>query len=182
MRQVGACVRVAFLILLFLFIPSLSLSSINCDQAGCTQKDLSTIGARVFNSANQSIPNATNTAVTFNSERYDTDSIHSTAVNTSRLTAVHGGKYLITCNVFFDANATGIRDFDIRLNGVTFISAARESVSSAAVGSSIITTTIYNLAATDYVECVVFQNSGGALNTLFLPNFSQEFMMTLIQQ
>ena len=43
-------------------------------------------GARVWNSTTQNISTATATAITWNSESYDTNSYHSTSTNTSRLT------------------------------------------------------------------------------------------------
>ena len=61
------------------------------------------VGARVHNSANISVSDSTWTSMTFDSERYDTDSIHSTASNTSRLTCVTAGKYLIIATLFLVA-------------------------------------------------------------------------------
>ena len=47
--------------------------------------------ARAYNDANISIANVTSTPLTFNSERWDTDTIHSTVTATGRLTAVKSG-------------------------------------------------------------------------------------------
>ena len=52
------------------------------------------IGARVYNDANISIPDNTETAVTFNTEEWDTDTIHDPSTNPERLTAKTAGKYL----------------------------------------------------------------------------------------
>ena len=52
-----------------------------------------TEGARVYNTGNLTITNATETALTYNSEHFDTDTIHDTGSNTSRLTCKTAGKY-----------------------------------------------------------------------------------------
>lgn len=142
-----------------------------------------TEGARVYNSGNISINDITNTVFTFDSERYDTDSIHDTGSNTSRLTCNTGGKYLIVGNVRWDTNATGIRFIRILLNGVTYIAETRFDAAGNHGGSwptTQVVTTVYALSATDYVELEGYQSSGGALNALAVGNLSLEFMMQRI--
>jgi hypothetical protein len=136
-------------------------------------------GARVYNSLFQTIATATWTAITFDSERYDTDSIHSTVSNTSRLTCQTDGKYIISGNVAWVAQATGDRRLEIYLNGSTTI--AREG-GNVPGGSAFVQsiTTIYNLSATDYVELRVLQTTGGNLNVLAIGNYSPEFSIQRI--
>jgi hypothetical protein len=127
------------------------------------------ISVRAYNDATISIANDVNTTMTFNTESYDTDTIHSTVTNTGRLTATTAGKYLIGCNVDFNGNATGGRLLFIRLNGtanayIGGISAAGRVLVNV-VGQSMAVTAHYSLAAGEYVECIVRQDSGGALNT-----------------
>jgi hypothetical protein len=136
--------------------------------------------ARVYNNANISINNATATALTFNSERFDNDSIHDTT-NTGRLTCRTPGIYLITACVRFAANTTGDRIAYLRLNGSTQLA----SVSARAAASSsrpldLVVTAIYSLVANDYVEVVVYQDSGAALNVLYAAAVSPEFAMCRI--
>lgn len=136
------------------------------------------IGARVYNNANQSVATSSNTVLTYNSERYDTDTIHSTVSNTGRLTATTAGKYLIISLVQFEANTTGFRQINIRLNGATTIARAQhDAVTVASIASIEIAVCTYDLAATDYVETVAFQDSGSSLNVLSTANLSPEFMM-----
>jgi hypothetical protein len=78
-------------------------------------------GCRVYNSANQSIPNDADTALTFDSERFDTNAFHSTATNTSRITIP--GMYLVFGGIEFAASATGLRYLYFRLNGSDNIAA-----------------------------------------------------------
>lgn len=138
-----------------------------------------TEGTRVYNNADISIPNDTVTVLTFNSERYDTDSIHSTVANTSRLTCQTAGKYIICANTRFAASATGRRMFQFMLNGSIIITEVQLPATAADhMGFSL--STIYDLSVGDYVEHTAFQNSGGALDVKCSANFSPEFMMQRI--
>lgn len=138
-----------------------------------------TQGARVYNSAGISIPNGAETVVAFDSQRYDTDGIHSTVLNTARLTCKTAGKYIIIGQGRFDTHATGVRYFYIRLNGSTLLALFMVGMDAIYRFSSPITT-IYDLAVDDYVEFVVYQNSGGNLTLSAAPNHSPEFMMQRI--
>ena len=134
----------------------------------------SSIRCRAYNNANISINNATTTAITLNSERWDTDTMHSTSSNTSRLTATTAGLYVITASVDFAANATGVRSAQLQVNGATVI--ALSTIASAGAGNDTVISlaTTYYLNATDYVEMLAFQNSGGALNVVSGANYSPE--------
>ena len=139
------------------------------------------VGARVFHSVAQSIANSTVTALAFNSERYDTDAFHDTSASTSRLTVPSGldGKYLITGTLQFAANATGSRVVSVRLNGTTTIAQHRgPGFSGDPTDLSIVT--VYDLVASNYVELVVSQNSGGALNVVTNANHTPEFTITKV--
>ena len=140
---------------------------------------LYTQGARVYNSANISIPNDTPTKVTFNSQSYDTDSIHSTITNPSRLTCNTTGKYIISFGGYMTANPNGDRRFQILLNNTTYIAATRLGVDPSGYTFTP-TSTIFGLTAGDYVEAVVYQNSGGALNLVAATSYSPIFMMQKI--
>jgi len=140
---------------------------------------IASIGARVYNSGTQAIPASSVTAITFDSERYDTDSIHNTGTNTSRLTCNTAGYYIITGHVEFASNNTGIRGVYIKLNNTTYLNVnIYASVPSSA--TQMLVSTIYNLEATDYVEVLVYQNSGTTLNSSNNANYSPEFMMQRI--
>lgn len=131
--------------------------------------------ARVYNDANVSVANAgAGTALTFNTERWDTGNFHSTSSNTSRLTAPTAGLYSIGGCVRFAASSAGTRAVALRLNGSTVIDDVFIDVDSA-IAHTIKVGTEYQLAAGDYVELVAFQDSGGALNVLAAANFSPEF-------
>lgn len=134
--------------------------------------------ARVYNSGNISISDATPTALTFDSERYDQGTAteqHSTTTNTGRLTCRRPGIYHVGVALNFDANATGSRIVSIRLNGSTTIAEDGKPALAGGYGTAFAIGTDYRLAADDYLDVVVLQNSGGALNVLAESNKSLEF-------
>jgi hypothetical protein len=134
-------------------------------------------GARVYGSANIAVGNNSFDELPFNSERYDTDSYHSTTLNTSRLTIPAAGKYRITGHVAFASNTTGVRGLQIQLNGTTVIASNFVNPVTGA-STDIGVTTEYQLALNDYVELVAYQDTGGALNVVAASNYSPEFMIS----
>ena len=137
-----------------------------------------TEGARVYNSANLLIPTATLTTLTFDSERYDTDDIHSIIANTDRLTCKTAGKYLIIGEVQWAINAVGYRRVFFWLNGAVNIAHISYLPTAWLSGHTI--STIYDLAVNDFVVINVEQTSGGNLNVRAAANHSPEFMMQRI--
>ena len=138
-----------------------------------------TPSARVYNNAAISINNDTATALTFNSERWDTDEIHSTVTDTGRLTCKTAGIYTLNGHVAFAGNSTGNRYILIQLNGSTNLAIHRHAPGTSGESRMSIST-VYSLAVNDYVELLVWQNSGGALNVVTAPNYSPEFGMTYL--
>jgi hypothetical protein len=123
------------------------------------------VGNRNVKTSSQSIANGTFTAVTFDTETYDTDGFHSTVSNTSRITipAGKGGYYKVFGVANFAANGSGARIFSIYKNGTTdlfkLILFGNGSAQTGATFSDVV-----NLVATDYIEMRVYQSSGGALD------------------
>lgn len=138
-----------------------------------------TAGARVYHNISQSIPNATDTILAFNSEVYDTNTIHDPVTNNSRLTCKTAGKYLIIASVSFESNATGFRALLIWVNGATPIAVSDFNVSGAGRWMQAIST-IYSLALNEYVEAGVYQTSGAALNLPRTGEPQPKFMMQRI--
>lgn len=130
---------------------------------------------RAYNNASISISNNVTTVLTFNSERWDTNAMHSTSSNTSRLTCVTAGKYVATVCVSFAANATGIRDVLIRLNATTDIAQILLPNAGGTFPTIIEVTATVDMAVNDYLEAYVYQNSGGNLNVLNAADYSPEF-------
>lgn len=122
----------------------------------------SDISARVKKTTTQTINSGTRTTVTWDSEDYDTSSIHDNVTNNSRLTIPtgQGGKYLITANIvstnIYAYSATILR------NGSTVIAQNWHAVSSSTPTGNTTGATpsaIFNLSAGDYVEVQVYSTS-----------------------
>lgn len=139
------------------------------------------IGCRVFNSASISIPGAGQlTPLTFDSEEYDNGACHSTGSNTGRLTAPVGGLYDLWGCVQMAASVLGGRQLYIRVNGTTYPAQLIQAPASTGnPWSTTISVQGYYMAATDYAELVVAQDSGGALNIVNALNASPYFGMAL---
>ena len=122
------------------------------------------VGVSVYKSANQSIANSTDTALTFDSEFFDTDSFHSTVTNTSRLTipSGKGGKYLLSGAISWGGGGGTIRAIKIYKNGSVLNQISQFAGTND--GSINPAANVYELVATDYLEVYVRQNSGGNLD------------------
>ena len=136
--------------------------------------------ARVYNSADISISNATVTILTFNSERFDTNTIHDTSSNTSRLTCKTAGIYLIFGSVAWSNGALGVRQVSILLNGATVIAKQLSPANDANNTTEQSISTAYELTVNDYVELQVFHGQGSNLNISVLGNYSPEFGMVRV--
>ena len=140
-----------------------------------------TQGCRVYNNTNITLSNGVEKALTFNSERYDTDNMHSTVSATNRITITTSGVYMIWGNVTFTNNAAGVRAAYIYLNGATIIARTQADAVANSSGSTIIQiSSIYNLSAGSYLELRAEQNSGGDLAVQSNANYSPEFAVQRI--
>lgn len=119
----------------------------------------------VYNSAAQSIADNTLTAVTFNTEAHDTDTIHSATSNTSRLTIVTAGYYHVKGQVSWAASTASYRMAQIRYNGSTILGQAlAHPVQAAGVATIHELSKDLFLNAGDYVELMVKHQVGSAIN------------------
>ena len=139
---------------------------------------------RVYHNANQSVNDNTLTVMAFNSERYNTDTMHNTVTNNSRITIKTAGLYVVGFHGGFTAaNDYSVAGAYLRLNGTTHI--AVNSGGRALTGSSNLyvgVVTTYKFAVNDYVEIQVHQDNttNVARNIETLANYSPEFWATWI--
>jgi len=118
--------------------------------------------------------------LTFNSERFDTDAMHSTSTNTSRLVVPAGGDgiYQIGACIEFatgdDVNDNSVVGVRIVLNGATVIAQQLHNYYRAETRDICLTiSALYSLVATDYVQCQVFTDRDININAS--ANYSPEF-------
>lgn len=133
--------------------------------------------ARVYNNAHISVPNATATTLTFNSERWDTELIHDPITDAGRLTCKTAGLYEIKAQVEFAVSATGIRILRLQLNTATTIAEVRVASSGGTYPTTLVIPTDYRLAVNDHVTASVYHEAGGPLNVNYTGNLSPEFSM-----
>ncbi|MGH2428163.1 MAG: hypothetical protein ACRDGV_04645 [Candidatus Limnocylindria bacterium] len=134
--------------------------------------------ARVTHTTSQSIHAETAlTALSFNTERYDTANMHDPASDTE-LTAPVDGIYAITAQVAWEGNSTGHRLVGFRVDGSRFI--AFERVQPVSQGTNQEVTTQAHLQAGEAVQAVVSQTNStdAALDIFALPEWTPEFSMT----
>lgn len=118
------------------------------------------VGCAATKTGNQSINNVTYTAVTFDAELFDTDSIHSTSTNTSRFTVPtgKGGKWMINIYTHY-ATAAGVRAGDVRKNGSS-LQYTTQVPASNSISDAVHDSLVCDLSAADYVEFFAYQSSG----------------------
>lgn len=134
---------------------------------------------RATNSAVQSIPNNTQTAVTLNTERFDQGAMHSIVSNTDRGTVPAGeaGKFSAWATGGWAANSAGVRIHSLVVNGATFVASNRMESATDTTPYFDVASPLYALAAADWMSFYVLQNSGGALNNGLAGNYAPEFSM-----
>lgn len=138
-------------------------------------------GALVKMTVDQSIPNGVDTFINWTAETYDTDNIHSTSSNNTRLTVPSGiTKVKISCRVRFAANAVGYRDAVLYKNNSFSFDGAMSSYPNASAGGAYTgwtdTSAVLEVTGGDYFELRVYQNSGGALNFQNVSWFAMEII------
>jgi lipopolysaccharide transport system ATP-binding protein len=129
----------------------------------------------------QPVPPGGPVAVRFNMTRWDTDGIHDSDVNNTRLTCRTPGIYAIYGCVEFDVNPRGRRALNVRVNGSRIIASQHVmAVSDPGIGTTVSISCIQYLNAGDYIELFARQGSGGTLNINAKPEYSPIFSLVRI--
>ena len=136
------------------------------------------VGCNLYNSATQSIPNATDTNFTYDSEYFDTNGFHSNSPNPSRITIPtgYGGKYLVNVSTD-DPTTSGLSTLKLRKNGTNL----KYQILSGITRSEFtkVCSWVVDLAAADYLEVMIYQNQGSAAsfdNTSLFGTFSVVYL------
>lgn len=128
--------------------------------------------------ASQSIPHATSTVVTWDTEQIDTGGMADLAAQPTRITVQKPGLHLITWHVSFDTEPTGRRSVTVLRDG--FASGGQWAIQNAVSGSDHYQTgsltTIDDPAGT-YYELQVYQDSGAPLNVKGTSSVHAHFAM-----
>lgn len=134
---------------------------------------------RVTKSSGTNVADTTSVALTFDTEQYDSDSMHSTVSNTGRITFNTAGVYAIGAQASFETNATGYRRIYIRSNGATTVAQGPDVAAHAGDITPVAVEGRFKAAAGDYIEVLVYQNSGSTLvvesHSSYSPVFYADF-------
>ena len=135
--------------------------------------------ARVTRLTDKNISTGTDTILDFNSEVFDTNTIHDNVTNNSRLTCVTAGAYLIFAEVAWEGNATGLRHMWFALNGNAAARPQQDTFASGS-GSQVVHSmaTVFSLTPGDYVEVYARQTSGSTIASQVIASHAPIFGMT----
>lgn len=139
--------------------------------------DVAVQACRVTRAGVQSIPNSVQTAVAFDEERSDTDGMHSTVTNNSRITINTAGFYIVGFNGTMASTSLYTRVFAaLRINGTTEIARGPNvDTTAAAQEPHFAVTTMREFSVGDYIEVLVFQTSTAARDLNAVDERSPEF-------
>jgi len=101
---------------------------------------------------------ATWTKVTYGTEKFDTNSNFAS----SRFTATVAGYYQVNTSAYFYPSALGQCQVAFYKNGSSYL--VGTVIPNSNQGPACVASAVISLAATDYIEVYVYQNSGGNLN------------------
>jgi hypothetical protein len=129
-----------------------------------TQPGFASIGARIRRTTTQSIPDSTNTTISFTGGTADFNSGVWSNGNPTKFTAPSTGFYYVAAAIEWQATAiTGRRLIQVSVNGSTTNQSSVVNTGGTQAGSSFFqrqtVSGLLKLTAADFVEFVVFQNS-----------------------
>ena len=141
---------------------------------GCPQSGTTVPSCRVYRTTTQSINNNTATAIAFDAERFDNDTMHSTVSNTERITCTTAGVYVVSGSLYTSTtSSSGVRELYVRRNGTDYLCGVTFTGQNNAMFMNV--GTIFKMAATDYFELVYYQSSGGSFTVASTASYTPEF-------
>jgi hypothetical protein len=128
----------------------------------------STAGAQrvsLTKSAAQAISSASETAITWNTEDFDTDTMHDNSTNTSRITFTTAGVYMFGATIPWAGSSSGRRYCYIRKNATgAWLDYSEVIPPGAPAGTTQALHGVASFSASDYIEVYGYQSSGGSLD------------------
>jgi hypothetical protein len=116
---------------------------------------------RVTASASQTINDNTVTTVTFNTEEYDTDTMHDTVTNNSRITIKTAGVFAVVFHGLLANNSDYQASYAQILKNGAFVAKATDNGVSDGGGPALQVVDQFKCAVNDYLEIQVFHNNTG---------------------
>lgn len=121
------------------------------------------VAAAAVSTGSTSLPNATQTAILFDTDTFDTDSIHSTSSNTERFVAPTNGKYAFVVKFQMHGGNSSNRYARIRMNGPagSTYDYFRETSASPLITISLFA--VVPMTAGEYLAAYAEQDSGSSV-------------------
>lgn len=138
---------------------------------------------RVLGTTAQTIANNTFTALNFPEEVYKVNVGHDPVTNTTFWSCQVAGLYELSGGVYMATNSTGVRAVKFQKNAVDIPGSGNSAQPQTGVQTSIVArTTQVELAVSDFVTMLVFQGSGGNLDTFVGADYARpSFSIRLIR-
>lgn len=116
-------------------------------------------GCRVYTNIDNNVPDEVDITLFFNSERWDSDAMHSTVTNSSRITCNTAGIYIVSLSISVSRGGLNPLDSMLQVTSgrtVTKIAGSETYATNTPGDATEITlTTFWRLAVGDYVEAIV---------------------------
>lgn len=154
--------------------------TIFCDASNwySTRKKPSFRGARVYLSTNLTITSSANITLAFDSETYDTDSIHE-ATNSSRLTVPTGvSKVRITANICYAETVNNYCHAEIWDDEAVLFASSNQQLATAVSANFSLSTGVINVTPADYFYINLYHQYG---SSRLLSAAGSSFAMEIIE-
>jgi hypothetical protein len=140
----------------------LTASDLNADLRDNMSNIDAGYGCRVATTTSQSISQNTWTALEFDAETFDDDTMHDNSTNNSRITIKSAGRYLVTGSALYaGTNSAGNRLAAIYVNGALYSYGSSRFAGGAANTELITICDVIDVDTDDYVEFYTEQTGGG---------------------
>lgn len=135
-----------------------------------------TLATKATRGTLQSIPDVTDTAVSFDAAS-NNDWSAWVIGSATRITVPVTGRYMVVGNAQFAGNVTGFRRIFIESNATTVICGSRSLANLAATPAELSCSGVVSLTVGDFIRLMVRQNSGAALD---VPAFTSDLSLVYL--
>jgi hypothetical protein len=151
---------------------------------GTDSSRITAVSCKVYHSqALISVPSGTYTPLEWDSEAFDVNGMHESVTHPSYITVPVAGKYQVILRTSWSysvANPNDRYQYIKKNNTTSYGLCGGVAASSGSNGAIILSITNLNLAANDFLESYVYQNTGAALNTVGGDEYSSTFEVTFL--
>lgn len=122
------------------------------------------VACRVNQACNEATATGVAEVLNFDTEEFDTDTMHDPCTNPERITVPTTGKYIIQAAIEWANQTGGTRRLRLIFGTATIITESRQGGIGTGTGNKQAVIAIYSASASNYFTCEVFQDSGSAID------------------